>query len=322
MASNQHYVPRFLLRNFCAGARPRIWAYDKSTGKSFETTVDNVAAERNFYETKIGDSILSLEERLSKLESKASVIIDRIVQDRSIGGLSGDDRIEIAAFVATQMLRGPHAREHVKALGDAVRGTLAKRGVDQESIERLLPDLSPDQAKGLALASLRSAEEFAPHIVNKSWLLFKTDPATPLYISDNPVGLQNLVEKATPLTGNLGLAVLGIEIYLPIASTLSLGFYCRSHEQVIREGVERCRINTIHSPDLPIPHFGELLKWTRAFRTGVALDLELDNVVNQNSLQVRQAERYVYSNVPDFALVENMIAKQSMYRKGPRPRVV
>ena len=322
MASNQHYVPRFLLRHFCAGARPRIWAYDKSTGKSFETSVDNVAVERNFYDAKIGDSILSLEEGLSKLESRASVIIDRIVEDRDIGALSGDDRIEIATFVATQMLRGPNNREHVKALGEAVRGTLAERGVDQESIARLLPDLSEDEAKALALMSLRSVDTFAQHIINKSWLLFATDPAVPLYISDNPVGLQNLVEKATSLTGNLGLAVLGIEMYLPIASTLSLGFYCRSHEKVIRDGVERFRISTIRSPDLPIPHFGELLKWRRAFRTGVALDLDPDNVLNQNSLQVRQAERYVYSSFPDFSLVEDMIANQPGYRKGPRPRVV
>jgi hypothetical protein len=170
--------------------------------------------------------------------------------------------------------------------------------------------------------SLRNVETFAQHIIDKSWLLFETNPAVPLYISDNPVGLQNLVERATPLTGNLGLAVLGIEAYLPIASTLSLGFYCRSHEQVIRDGVERFRVSAIRSPNLPIPHFGELLKWIRAFRTGVALDLDPDNVLNQNSLQVRQAERYVYSSLPDFSLVEDMIANQPGYRKGPRPRVV
>ena len=63
----------------------------------------------------------------------------------------------------------------------------------------------------------------------------------PLYISDNPIGLQSLVEEATPLYGNLGLGVTGIEVYLPISSALSLAFYCRSHEQVIREAVDRMR---------------------------------------------------------------------------------
>jgi|SRR3989442_15657141 len=96
MAANQHYVPRFLLRNFCAGAKPRIWASDKSTGKSFETTVENVAAERDFYEAKIDDRVLSMEEGLSELAGKASRVIERIIASRSIGGLSEDDRVVIA----------------------------------------------------------------------------------------------------------------------------------------------------------------------------------------------------------------------------------
>jgi hypothetical protein len=53
----------------------------------------------------------------------------------------------------------------------------------------------------------------------------------------------------------------------------------------------------------------------------IPMRLEPEPVVNLNSLQVRQAERYVYSSQPDFALVEKMLAKQPAYRQGPRPRV-
>ena len=124
------------------------------------------------------------------------------------------------------------------------------------------------------------------------------------------------------MRSNLGLAVLGIEIYLPITSTLSLVFYCRSHEEVIRNGVEICRANVARDQDRTIPHFGELLKWTRAFRNGTPLDLAPENVLNQNSLQVRQAERYVYSSIADFSLVKSMIANQPAHQRGPRPHVV
>jgi len=322
MAAIHHYVPRFLLKNFCAGRKPRIWAYDKSTDKSFETTVDNIAAERDFYQAKIGSRILSMEEGLGTLETKASIILEQIIADRSIGGLSQDDRIVIAVFAATQMVRGPNKREEILALDDAIRDALGERGVDRTSVEKLLPAMTADDAKALSLLSLRDTNEFAMHILDKSWLLFETTPDAPLYISDNPIGLQNLVEKASPLRGNLGLAVLGIEIYLPLASTLSLAFYCRSHEEVIRNGVEMCRTNVLRDQDRIIPHFGELLKWTRAFRKGTPLDLAPENVLNQNSLQVRQAERFVYSSIPDFSLVKSMIANQPGYRKGPRPHVV
>ena len=52
------------------------------------------------------------------------------------------------------------------------------------------------------------------------------------------------------------------------------------------------------------------------------MTLEPPHVLNQNSLQVRQAERYVYSSQPDFTLVEDMISNQPGYRTGPRPRVL
>ena len=59
MAAIHHYVPRFLLKHFCSDEKPQLWAYDKSTGKSFQTNVHNVAGERNFYEMEIGGEVVS-----------------------------------------------------------------------------------------------------------------------------------------------------------------------------------------------------------------------------------------------------------------------
>jgi hypothetical protein len=68
--------------------------------------------------------------------------------------------------------------------------------------------------------------------------------------------------------------------------------------------------------------FGPLLDWMRGFRKGTPLTSTADNVLNHNSLQVRQAERYVFSSQPDFELVESMIADHPRFRKGPRLEIV
>jgi hypothetical protein len=68
--------------------------------------------------------------------------------------------------------------------------------------------------------------------------------------------------------------------------------------------------------------FGPLLDWMRAFRKGTPLQLEAENVLNHNSLQVRQAERYVFTSCPDFSLVRDMIANEPGYRVGPRPHII
>lgn len=57
----------------------------------------------------------------------ASIILDRIIADRSIGGLSQDDWIEIAVFAATQMMRWPNNREQILALDGAMRHVLSER---------------------------------------------------------------------------------------------------------------------------------------------------------------------------------------------------
>jgi hypothetical protein len=182
------------------------------------------------------------------------------------------------------------------------------------------PELTPEEAKALAMKSLTEPRKFAEHILNKAWLIFETSPAHPFFVGDNPVSMQNNTEGWGPLRGQIGLAVSGIEIYLPISSTQTLAFFCRSHEAMIRDGVERMRKTMVRDPGMTMG-FGDLLDWRRAFRTGVALPSKPDNVLNHNSLQVSYAERYVFSSTPDFELVESMIRDNAEFKTGPRPGV-
>lgn len=84
----------------------------------------------------------------------------------------------------------------------------------------------------------------------------------------------------------------------------------------LRDGVERMRTTMVRVSGHPMG-FGDLLKWRRALRTWVPLPSSPDNVLNHNSLQVRHAERYVFSSQPDFELVESMIADDARSRVGP-----
>nr|QWP89203.1 hypothetical protein IHCLGBEB_00006 [Escherichia coli] len=68
----------------------------------------------------------------------------------------------------------------------------------------------------------------------KDWYL-ETRPERPFTcIGDNPVVLKNSNDFGP--YGNLGLAVRGIQIYLPLSSTLMLAMYCPSiREQMVRQ---------------------------------------------------------------------------------------
>jgi hypothetical protein len=179
------------------------------------------------------------------------------------------------------------------------------------------PEMTSENARQMALSSLAEPDVYGEHILNKSWLLFEANAGTPFYISDNPVALQNEDKDRSPLRGNLGLAVRGIQIYLPISSTLTLAFFCQSHEMMIRDGVDRMRTSLVRDPAFPMD-FGPMLDWMRAFRRGTPLGSAPDNVINHNSLQVMHAERWIFCSRPDFALVEEMIEKEPQFRIGPR----
>lgn len=315
MAAVQHYVPQFLLKNFCSGTKRQIWAFDKHTNNSFLTNIQNVAGERNYYELKIGDQTLSLEPSLSSVESEVAPLFDRIIAERSIGWLLTAERELLAGFVALQMKRGPQMRENYLAIDAALRELLAE-GSSGAPVDAF-PETTSDAAKAMALKTLTEPDRLAEHVLNKTWLLFEANASIPFYISDNPVSLQNQDKSLGPHRGNLGVAVRGIEIYLPISSTLVLAFYCRSHEAMVRNGVDRMRARMVTDPGTTL-EFGPLLDWMRAFRKGTPLRSQPENVMNHNSLQVAQAERYVFCCNNDFSLITQMVESNPELRRGRR----
>ena len=86
-AKIQHYVPKFLLRNFGLGKKDQVWVYDKQTARSFPTNAKNVASENAFYDFEIGGETYSLESSLSKIESQAKPVVERIMDDDSVSSL-------------------------------------------------------------------------------------------------------------------------------------------------------------------------------------------------------------------------------------------
>lgn len=152
---------------------------------------------------------------------------------------------------------------------------------------------------------------FGPLFFEKTWALLKTEHPRPYLIGDNPLALQNFVETGD-LRGNLGLGVKGIEIYFPLSPTWALALWCPS------------LINTLRTHDTGIRKAGRqspARETLDGIDSGAPLRAEPANVLNFNSLQIRFAERYVFSSVGDFALARKMVSDSEEIRTGPRPRI-
>jgi len=195
---------------------------------------------------------------------------------------------------------------------------IRQMGGDINNVENYKP-LDKEIARLLSIKMLVNLKDQVPHILEKDWLLLKGKKANPFYISDNPIALQNMKDRGP--RGNLGLMVEGIEIYLPISSTLTLAMYCPSLTAEIRRGYERYRrlsmlVPWVVNAVLADPFYLE--KMIAGLEEGVAVKCIDDTILNLNYLQVRYAERQVYCEKESFWLVKDMLKESTSYLTGPR----
>ena len=285
--TNQHYVPQLLLKHFVSGDSKDVFVFDKHTGRSFRTSIKGVAFGSGFYDYEVDGESYSVDPLLTRMENVASRIIGRIVAARNLHLLSASDRKIVALFAAVQMLRTEAQRKEMKDLSDTFHYALGSAGMDPAKVQGF-DFLDAAQTRVFSITSLPSlAANLMPYFLNKSWILHSTTEEYPFYISDNPVSRFNRNEHR--FLSMLGLRARGIQIYLPLSSTLCLGFLC---------------------PSIKLP--------LRIRLFGGTLGLRPAKVEHLNSLQVFNAEQYIYSQDDDFALVRDMLRKLPEVKHGPR----
>lgn len=298
---NQHYVPQFILRNFAEGKKRRTHVFDKLHEKQFVSHPKNIAAESGFYDFEVDGTLHSLEQFMGAWETRASRIIKSIIKEESLAHLTTEDRKSLSLFAALQKLRVKSVRDGLKSLNVAVRDALAARGADPGNI---VPEMSDEAIKETSLAQIGMAEKFAKHFHTKGWLLQRAPKGNPFYTSDSPITLHNSFEQER--RGNLGLASLGVVIYFPISSRLSICCLCPTICQAIQHGL-RTAAGESRRFGYSRVDVSDLERVATAISTGQPDPLLPENVRHQNSLQVAYSSRFVYSATDDFSLAKTMI---------------
>ena len=252
IAKVQHYVPQFLLRKFGNGKKDQLNVFDKHTGRSFPSNAKNVASESRFYDYQIGDEGATVEPNLAELESATKPIFEKILENDSTSILNENERETIATFLAVQFTRTKAAREQVveipRMLGEHFR-SIGYTHEDLSSIAELveLPDENDLKVQSVHMM-LTAPENYGPHFINKDWLLVATSLKAPFIIGDHPIALQNSI-KMGPF-GNLGIAVKGIEIYLPLSPVRALALWCPSHREIALDAANNLRKLRAFAPHL------------------------------------------------------------------------
>ncbi|MCE5210261.1 MAG: DUF4238 domain-containing protein [Deltaproteobacteria bacterium] len=311
----QHFIPQFVLKNFTSGKKKRVFVFDKHRKVAHASSVRDSACEKGFYNINIDGEEYTIENKLASLESISSKVISTVVQQETLANINPAEFKIFSLFCAVQLLRTPMQREFNQQFQDAIIDWINRQGGDVEQIQnfKVLDEAGIKQSHIHNINSL--AIKFSEHFRDKALMLVKAPAGHEFFISDNPITMYNHIE--TPGRGNLGLALDGIEINIPLSKKLSLTFACPKMINEIIHAVKK--YEQFHSFGFATSRDtrgAEELVY--AIESGNATELKPENIQFYNSLQVIQSSRFVYSAKDDFSLIIDMLKTNPECKYSPK----
>lgn len=216
--THQHYIPRFLQRNFLEKGQEMLWVYDCAQDKYIELHPSNIAVKKNIYTLKsprLHDQRYAIENALANLEGKASGAFTKLRNEQDI---DQQERNAICEYVGMQLVRTPAYVNKIKdwmarspqylvdALGkelaDLPPEEFAKRVADFENAEELKSGLTQDDFRKGALSdhvritapqdieyemAVNIGTELALTYSKRKWIVLRPPKGKAFVCSDRPV---------------------------------------------------------------------------------------------------------------------------------------
>lgn len=322
----QHYVPKFMLRRFSAGARELVYAFDKHEDKAFAFSTSKksklgVAAERAMYDFEFQGVPMTLEPTLSHLESRAAEASAKIIAALAVPPDWHDVKTIMACFVAVQLVRTKAMLATSDDMFGRMEAFFRANGAPEEFFQPDPEVGGKENARKANFAAMISTapDDWGPILLKKVWHLVRTTQDVPFLMGDHPVVRFN--DPSAQGEGKLGLASVGIQIQFPVSPTLAVSLTCPSYMETMIDGIERIdRLLAARRGDVLYlqAQRKEVGAVIDVFLKGGVLDLAPENVEHFNSLQVLESERYVFSSKNDFSMVREMIQADPSARRGTR----
>jgi hypothetical protein len=300
-------VPRCYLARFCKDGQ-RLYAFDKSSRKSFLTSMMNVAQERYFYDMPedlvaktcpgLEIDVQFVEKSFSRMESVANTLLGEVLAgvDRD-GIITRPQRLSLAPYIVLQCLRTRLQRDVILEMKEKFMQAIADAHVRKQ-----FPDVPEDQYPRIEynqqLLPIVHAQQFYDEdavvqlsvIINQHiWLVGINRTVQPFYTSDHPVAKKaNLHHPGRSFNG---LRSPGIEIAFPLSSRHILVMLERTHFKKL----ERFDGRAVLMDPIRVEHF--------------------------NSLQVMKCHRQVYCEADQFEQAEGVCRRHPEMCSPDRPRV-
>ena len=283
----QHFVSRFYLENF-TDSKNRIYAFDIIKGESFNTSTENSANQKYFYDYEPLDQFIgreqAIEKALANSEGEQSIVFRKLVaglKANDVSSLTKEDYWKLADYIVTQQMRTPETRvKGIQMAKEAERQLRAKGAseefIKQKGLEADKYDPQFQQVYGLLHSSALAVIE---DLCNRYWVFWSNKTKHNFYTSDHPVVGYLHNETA-------------FEIYFPITPKHSVSLFIK--DQFPNLAANHQMINELRDPE---------------------------NVKFYNVRMIEQCNRQIYNAESDFILAKKIVEENPSLRDPNRQRI-
>lgn len=135
--TKQHYIPRFVLRNFVTDNLLYVAHIGTTNVRYFQTTPENICFQNDLYEIKNEDGTCfnrnALEDRFARMEGWfAFELRDLLEKSKNTPQITGEQDAMLALFLAVQLVRLPSFKQLIFGKNDI--GTIEKNYLYEEFV--------------------------------------------------------------------------------------------------------------------------------------------------------------------------------------------
>lgn len=298
---NHHFNPRSVLRRFSIDGRGKqVWVYDKSTGRRFSAGLSGAGSANDYNTLVLPDGeILNFEDAFGDIDGVFAQTGDTLARRRTVAGLDPAFRAQLADGVIVQFLRTPMVRSTFQALPRQLAERIAEIGLEAPAEEEFPTD---NDARLHSLKFIAQRDDLRSALLEKDIIFLEPAGEVRFWTSDHPV-----VRVSNAPNGDIGFRAMGVQIYLPIASDLMLGFLCPSlRRQLTHIPLESMRVD----PERLAP----LIAWRDGLLSGQPVPVDDATVQSFNHYQVVDSRRFLYAARDDFGLADAILDRNPSAR--------
>lgn len=237
---NQHYIPKFYLRNFSYEVNQReIGLFNTNTNFFIQRAPLKSQGSKNFYYGEDG----VLEDWLSQVEGELAGCIRDILTTKTIPLKNSTDHVDLIAFAAITDIRNPVSIDSISEANEIMKSRILEMDPTADT-SQFVPDTSHEENVKLSFSTIKTIVKVCGDLDFKL-LINMTN--TPFITSDVPVVRYNqFLERNKWPHGKTGFGNIGLQIIIPLNASISIFFY---DPKIYNVGHKRSNHLNVHSED-------------------------------------------------------------------------